>query len=184
MKNRESDRIDTPHCVDVAHAKTDACEDAMQALSSVSVAHSSNMVEIAAQECGASPPHKDPEARESMRTVYMTMQGDRAGNTQKSGVVEQLVAAVSRILVPKRFLTSTQQGIETHNTCNEAGRAGHSRLSFPCESSAMGFYLLFQDYQWESSDGGPGLIVELDNPELQRQIKALDSTVRYRLYDA
>ena len=48
----------------------------------------------------------------------------------------------------------------------------------------MGFYLLFQDYQWESSDGGPGLTVELDNPELQRQIKALDSTVRYRFYDA
>ena len=99
-------------------------------------------------------------------------------------MVDQLVAAASQILVTKGFLSSTQQGIETHNTCNEAGRAGHSRLSFPCESSAMGFYLLFQDYQWESSDGGPGLTVELDNPELQRQIKALDSTVRYRFYDA
>ena len=99
-------------------------------------------------------------------------------------MVDQVVPAASQILVTKGFLSSTQQDIETHNTCNEAGRAGQNRLSFPCESSAMGFYLLFQDYQWESSDGGPGLTVELDNSEFQRQIKALDSTVRYRFYDA
>ena len=40
VKKRESERGDIPQCVDVAHAKTDACEDAMQTLSSVSVAHS------------------------------------------------------------------------------------------------------------------------------------------------
>ena len=78
--------------------------------------------------------------------------------------------------------SSVQQGVDVLGSKGD-GEGGPFELLFPCELSARGFYLMFNEYQWEST-GYQCLTVKVSNKEFDRQFKLMDATVKLRFCNA
>ena len=117
---------------------------------------------------------KPAAATADLRTVRIRLRGDGIGKQREFRMVQELTAAASKILIEKGF-HFVESGIEV-----DAEKGGIA-LSFPCEISARGFWLLFRDYVWES-DAYHCLFVELRNIEFERQYSTLEPEVRHRFF--
>ena len=121
------------------------------------------------------------EDSRALRIVRISLQGDAIAKKHKHSKLQELVASASNLLGSKGF-TSVQDGIQIQSIHGE-DQGGPAELTFPCVASALGFFLLFRDYEWESSNY-QCLTVKLSNGELERQVKALDPTARVRFYNS
>ena len=83
-------------------------------------------------------------------------------------MLQELVAGVSHVLLGKGF-SSVQQGIKIAADMNNDG--GPAELVFPCPVSARGFYAMFQDYHWESSNNQCA-VVRLTNAQFQKEMSS------------
>jgi len=122
-------------------------------------------------------PHASPEAlplqqtpetcaQPDLRTVRISSQGGASGEKFKQRMVPELAAGAKHALIAKGF-TSVEQGIVVKE----------AQLTFPCAVSARAFYLLFDNYEWESSNGcmsttirvhSHGFQRDMDNPTLKQ----------------
>ena len=108
------------------------------------------------------------------------MQGDAIAKKHKPGKIQELVASASRLLGSKGF-TVVQDGIQIQSIHGE-DQGSPAELTFPCVASALGFFLVFRDYQWETNNYQSST-VESSNSEFERQVKALHPTARARFYN-
>ena len=83
-------------------------------------------------------------------------------------MLQELVAGVSHVLLGKGF-SSVQQGIKITADMNNDG--GPAELVFPCPLSARGFYVMFQDYHWESSNYQCA-VLRLTNVQFQKEMSS------------
>ena len=83
--------------------------------------------------------------------------------------MRQLVDSGSQVLADKGFDT-IQRSIKV-DMPKSACRAGITQLSFPDAVSAFGFYLLFRDYHWETTNY-QCMVVQVSNKEFQRVLKS------------
>ena len=85
--------------------------------------------------------------------------------------MQQLVAGAAETMIAKGF-ASVRQGIEV------SSEGGPLHLIFPCELSARGFYLLFNDYQWECTNF-QCLTVELTNKVFLKEMASPTLKLRF-----
>jgi len=61
-----------------------------------------------------------------------------------------------------------------HGIQIEEVKGAHHRssvqLAFPCAASAVGAYLLFNEYHWESSTGFQCVVIELRSKEFHKEL--------------
>lgn len=126
----------------------------------------------------ASPPSS--EDVRALRTVRIELHGNAFGRRQQRSKINEFLAGAAHAMASKGFI-SMQQGLRIDSEQGDSQR-GPVDLSFPCEVSAVGFYLLFKNYEWESSDGFHSMTVNLSNNDFDRQIDCLDPEVRFRFY--
>ena len=143
-------------------------------------AYVSKPVDNQAREDNLSGQPSSEEAR-SLRTLRISLQGDAIAKKHKQTKIQELVATASHLLVSKGF-ASVRDGIQIQCSHGEV-QGSPAELIFPCIASAMGFFLLFRDYQWEGSNY-QCLTVKLNNTEFESQVKALDPLVRARFYSS
>ena len=108
----------------------------------------------------------------------IALQGMGFSKQRQFNMIQQLVDAASQTLMARGF-SSVRQGIKVEKL-TRSERVDSIELSFPCATSARGFYLLFNQYHWDTSGGSHCVVVELTNIEFERQWKALDPKVRHR----
>ena len=82
--------------------------------------------------------------------------------------MKELLAGASHALVQRGF-SSVPIGIQVVEGMSnrDKHRKATSDLLFPCVLSARGFFLLFDEYVWESSDGCHSVVVGLSSEDEQ-----------------
>ena len=82
--------------------------------------------------------------------------------------MKELLAGASHALVQRGF-SSVSSGIQVvADTSNQnKDRRAATNLLFPCELSAKGFSLLFDEYVWDASDGCRSVVVGLSSEDEQ-----------------
>ena len=83
-------------------------------------------------------------------------------------MLQELVAGVSHVMLARGF-KFIQQGIQINEVVD--GNFGPVELLFPCAVSARGFYIMFQDYHWESSNY-QCVVVRLKNKRFQEDLNS------------
>ena len=92
--------------------------------------------------------------------VRISLHGGASGEKFKQRLVPELAAGAKHALIAKGF-TSVEQGIVVKDT----------PLTFPCAVSARAFYLLFDNYQWESSNGCMSITNRVHNHSFQKDME-------------
>ena len=112
-------------------------------------------------------PKPSSSVAEGLRTFNITLQGDCIPKRQQHRFIQQLVDGASQAMISKGF-DSVRLDIKV-----DGGRGtfpgGPSQLTFPDAVSAFGFYLLFNDYDWESTDF-QCVVVRLTNEKFQSEL--------------
>ena len=103
---------------------------------------------------------------QELRTLRIRLQG--CGHRQQQRFIQELVASASNVMVTKGF-HSVRQGIKIE-TGKDAGTASSTDLSFPCALSALGFFGLFDEYVWESSNGCQTCVIKLSSQEFHQEL--------------
>ena len=116
-----------------------------------------------------------------LRPLSITLQGNCAPKSQQNRYVQQLVAGASQALISKGFI-SIRQGIKVDGDKGASG-VGPSQLSFPDPASALGFYLLFQDYHREATNC-QCVVVHLANNKFQKELNDPRLKSRFAIPDA
>ena len=102
------------------------------------------------------------------RTLHITLRGCGEDPKLQSTLLKELVAGASHALVQRGF-SSVSSGIQIvadMSTEDKVRRAATDPL-FPCVWSARGFFLLFDEYVWDSSNGCHNVIVGLSSDDEQ-----------------
>ena len=122
--------------------------------------------------CSSTSQHVDQG--QALRTIGIRLQGHGIGERQKPQAIQQLVASASTLMISKGFST-VEQGIKI-----DAGSGGASNMNllFPCAVSARGFYLMFDEYVWETSNYHP-LIIKLRNQRFKRELSSREVKLRF-----
>ena len=104
--------------------------------------------------------------RQDLCTVRISLHGGAVGERLKQQMIAELAAGAKHTLLAKGFI-SVEQGIDVKDT----------QLTFPCAVSARAFYLLFDNYECESSNGCASMTItvhsdhfrkDMENPTLKR----------------
>jgi len=123
------------------------------------------------------------------RKMSISLEGDAIGKSRRYGAIEQLVAAASQSMIGRGF-ELPQQGIQIdRHVCSTGGE--RVELTFPCEVTARGFYLTFNDYHWETSNyqcmvvklSNEAFYREMDTPDVKRQFLDTASVTPTKISD-
>ena len=122
-------------------------------------------------QLSVTPPSSVDDTR-VVRTIHISLKGSCIGKRQEPRAVEQLVAGATQTMIAKGF-ASLHQGIDI-----DSSQVGPIQFVFPCEVSARGFYILFNDYEWECTNF-ECLTVELTNKILQKEMASPTLKLRF-----
>ena len=107
-----------------------------------------------------------PEPSQMSRTLHIALRGCGEGPKRQNTMMKELLAGAAHALVQRGF-GSVSSGIQivAGVSNRDKDRKATSDLLFPCVLSARGFFLLFDEYVWDSSDGCHSVVVGLSSDD-------------------
>jgi len=103
---------------------------------------------------------------ERLHRVRIALDGNGISKRQHFGMIQDLVASATQVLSARGF-ESVQQRVKVDKL-----DGGIVELLFPDAVCARGFYLLFDEYHWDTSDGSHCLVVDLSNDEIKKEMSS------------
>ena len=137
-------------------------------------------LEETAVPAGESTP-SSTQGLQDLHRLTVSLEGDSFSAQRRGRMVQQFVDGASHAMMSKGF-SSIKDGIKV-DSVSGATATGAFELSFPDAISTIAFFMMFDDYHWES-DNYHCLVVRLSSAEYHSQLSSPILRSRFAALDA